>query len=137
MLCTFRSRLFQSTSTSSKLLKCLYFKVFAFACNVKNLTQLPLPITVLGRAAKFFTSILFSTQEACDQGRTYFIGDTKKSLRKNYFITCYSRRVCNMTKVIQDKQHSQHPKKQKKHPETWTQVRRRPKIQGSKERELI
>ena len=100
MLCTFRSRLFQSTSTSSKLLKCLYFKVFAFACNVKNLTQLPLPITVLGRTAKFFTCILFITQEACDQGRTYFIGDTKKSLRKNYFITCYSRRVCNMTKVF-------------------------------------
>ena len=109
--------------------------MFAFACNVKSLTQLPLPITVLGRTAKFFTSILFITQEVCDQGRTYFIGDTKKNLRKNYYITCYLRRVWNMTKVIQDKQHSQHPKKQKKHPETRTQVRRRPKIQGLKERE--
>ena len=38
----------------------------------------------------------FVKQEACNQDRTYFIGHTKKCFRKNYSLTCYSRRVWHM-----------------------------------------
>ena len=70
----------------------------------------------------------FIIQEACDQDRTYFIRYTKKSLHRNCSLICYSPRVCHMRshvlQLIHDNQHSQHPKKDKKQPETRKQIGR-------------
>ena len=51
-----------------------------------------------------------------------FLGHLNKSFRKTCFWSCYSRHVWHMKWPIHSNQHSQHPKKHKKQPETWKQV---------------
>ena len=61
------------------------------------------------------------------QGRVWprsdsFLGHTKKSFRKKCPSSCYLRRVWHMARLKHGNQHSQHPKKHKKQPETRKQV---------------
>ena len=50
------------------------------------------------------------------------LGHTQKSFRKKCSSSSYSRRVWRMTRFKHNNQHSQHPKKHKKEPETWKPV---------------
>lgn len=71
-------------------------------------------VQIFGRTAKsFFRKVSsFVTQKACDQGWSYFIGHTKKSLR-SYCWRCYLRCVWLMLYLIHSNQYSQHPKSYK------------------------
>ena len=79
---------------------------FAFACNAKNfaigfffLSLFFYIVTAFGRTAKiFFKNLLSSaTDEACDQDWTDFIGNTKKSFRKNCSLSYFLRDVLHVT----------------------------------------
>ena len=92
--------------------------------------QLPFFSFFLSLLTRFCTDCLkvFSKHFIINyQGRMWprsdsFLGHTKKSFRKNCSSSCYSRRVWHMARLKHGNQHSQHPKKRKKQPETRKQV---------------
>ena len=79
--------------------------IIAFGCNAKSFASSLLfffffsfsSMLLDGLSKIVFRNVSwFVKQEACNQDRTYFIGHTKKCFRKNYSLTCYSRRVWHM-----------------------------------------
>ena len=70
----------------------------------------------------FSECIIISYGESVWPRSDSFLGHTKKSFRKKCPSGCYLRRVWHMARLKHGNQHSQHPKKHKKQPETRKQV---------------
>ena len=104
--------------------------LLAFAFNAKSFATV-IPVFPFFPSRPFFSTncrklfrqrFKISYQESVRPRSHLFLGHTKKYFRKNCSRSCDSRRVWHMTRLMHDNQHSQHPQKHKKQPETWKQV---------------
>ena len=114
------------------LCSCLSFSFSVWVCALlQNSLQLPfIFFFFFSSSAGFWTEWLklFNKRFIINyQGSVWlrsdsFLGHTKKSFHKKCSSGSYSRLVWHMTRIKYGNQHSQHPKKHKKQPETQKQV---------------